>query len=259
MRFLIITFFCFGIITSASGQSTQQFNEPEMVFVKGGTFTMGDVLDDFEVSDEKPTHSVTVKDFYIGKYEISQAEWVAIMGENPSYVKGDNLPVENISWNDVRYFLVQLNAKTGKNYRLPTEAEWEYAAREGGKNLRFGNGKNTINPSEINFTASESWKEAYSIVGEYPNKIVAVNSFAPNALGIYNMSGNVWEWCSDLYIKYSDKSAQNDNDETSDYIHVIRGGAWNTDPKGCRTSARNSNRRAFTNDNLGFRVAFSSN
>ena len=258
MRLLIILFLGFGSFLTVWGQSNQQMNEPEMVFVKGGTFIMGDVLNDYEHSDEKPTYSVTLSDFYIGKYEISQAEWVAIMGKNPSYVKGDSLPVENISWNDVRYFLVQLNAKTGKNYRLPTEEEWEYAAREGGKNVRFGNGKETINPSEINFTAIESWKVAYSIVGEYPNKIVAVNSFVPNALGIYNMSGNVWEWCSDLYEKYSRKSSQNDTDETPDYIHVFRGGAWNSDPQNCRTSARNSNRLTFTNDNLGFRVAYSS-
>ena len=125
---------------------SRQSYEPEVVFVQGGTFTMGDVLNDNEEADEKPTHSVTLSAYNIGKYEVSQAEWVAIMGSNPSVFKGDNLPVDNVSWDDIQVYLQKLNAKSRKNYRLPTEAEWEYAARERGKNVRFGNGKNTIDP-----------------------------------------------------------------------------------------------------------------
>ena len=177
-----------------------------MVTVNGGTFQMGDVMGDNEYPDEKPVHSVTLNSFQIGKYEVSQAEWVAVMGSNPSYFKGDNLPVEQVSWEDVQIYLEKLNSKTGKSYRLPTEAEWEYAAREGGKNRRFGNGKNTIDPSEINFNASADYKKSYSNTGTYRAKTVAVSSFSPNALGLYNMSGNVWEWCSDWYEKIITKT-----------------------------------------------------
>jgi formylglycine-generating enzyme required for sulfatase activity len=236
---------------------TRQSFEPEMVSVSGGTFTMGDVLNDNEYDDEKPTHSVTLSPFYIGKYEVSQAEWVAIMGSNPSYFKGDNLPVENVSWDDVQVYLQKLNAKTGKKYRLPTEAEWEYAAREGGKYVRFGNGKNTIDPAEINFDASASYKKPYSVVGEYRGKTVPVNSFAPNALGIYNMSGNVWEWCSDFGGSYSSTSQQNPTGPTTGSIRVIRGGSWSYNPQNCRATNRNHNTPATRLKNLGFRVVCS--
>jgi formylglycine-generating enzyme len=228
--------------------------DDNMVFVKGGTFTMGDVLNDNEETDEKPTHSVTLSDFYIGKYEVSQAEWIAVMDTNPSYFKGNNLPVEQVSWDDVKVYLQKLNAKTGKNYRLPTEAEWEYAAREGGKNVRFGNGKNTIDPSEINFDASASYKKPYSVVGEYRVKTVAVNSFAPNALGIYNMSGNVWEWCSDWRGAYSSGSQQNPTGPTTGSNRVFRGGSWLSYPQNCRATIRYSSTPAGRHYDLGFRV-----
>lgn len=125
---------------------------------------------------------------------------------------------------------------------MPTEAEWEYAAREGGKNIRFGNGKNTADPSEMNFNASESNKKPYSVVGEYRDKTVAVNSFSPNALGLYNMSGNVWEWCSSV-VKKSDG--------------VIRGGSCLNSPQQCRTTHRPDNTPTDWFGFWGFRVAFS--
>ena len=234
---------------------SHQSYEPEMVTVNGGTFQMGDVMGDNEYPEEKPVHSVTLNTFYLGKYEVSQAEWVAVMGSNPSYFKGDNLPVETVSYEDVQIYLKKLNAKTGKNYRLPTEAEWEYAAREGGKNRRFGNGKNTIDPLEINFDASAEYKKSYSNTGTYRAKTVGVSSFSPNMLGLYNMSGNVWEWCSDWYGTYSSSSQTNPQGATSGSYRVFRGGSCGSYPQDCRASYRNYDSPTYRGNYLGFRVA----
>ncbi len=231
--------------------------EPDMVAVQGGTFQMGDVLDDKEYDSEKPVHKVTLSSFQMGKYEVSQAEWVAVMGTNPSNFKGDNLPVEQVSWDDVQEYLKKLNAKTGKKYRLPTEAEWEYAARERGKNIRFGNGKNVADPSEMSFWSGEGGKKPYSIIGEYQEKTAAVNSFSPNASGLYNMSGNVWEWCSDWFSGYSSSAVSDPTGAATGFHRVIRGGSWADAPLRCRVSHLYNSLPTYRNFNLGFRVAFS--
>ena len=162
-----------------------------MVFVQGGSFQMGS---NNGQSDEKPVHSVTVSDFYIVKYEVTQKEWRDIMGSNPSKWKGDNLPVEKVSWDDVQTFIKKLNAKTGLNYRLPTEAEWEYAARGGNKSNGYKySGSNDI--GSVAWYASNSGSKTHS-----------VGQKKPNELGIYDMTGNVWEWCNDWYGDYSSSS-----------------------------------------------------
>ncbi len=172
-----------------SKQSDSLFS-PQMVLVEGGTFTMG--CTDEQVGDcnddEKPAHQVTVSNFQIGKYEVTQAEWKAVMGNNPSEFKNcDHCPVHLVSWNDVQEFIKKLNQKTGKNYRLPTEAEWEYAARGGQKS------------NKTEFAGSQNldavgWYDHNSDSKPHP-----VGGKAPNELGIYDMSGNVWEWCADWY------------------------------------------------------------
>ena len=165
----------------------------DMVRVEAGTFTMGataEMKDPWD--DEKPTHRVTlINDYYIGKYEVTQALWKAVMGNNPSEFKGDNLPVEQVSWKDCQKFLSKLNRITGKMFRLPTEAEWEYAARGGNKSRGYQySGSNNL--------LDVAWYDDNS-----GRKTHAVGTKQPNELGIYDMSGNVCEWCQDWYGKYN--------------------------------------------------------
>jgi len=187
----------------------------EMVFVKGGCYQMGDTFGDGE-SDEKPVHEVCVDDYYIGKYEVTQGQWKAIMGNNPSYFKdcGDNCPVEQVSWNDIQDFMTKLNNKTGKNYRLPTEAEWEYAAKSGGKSEKYAGG---------NDIDSVAWYTSNSGGKTHP-----VGQKTANGLGIYDMSGNVWEWVNDWYgDKYYGESPKNNpKGSNSGSDRVLRGGCW---------------------------------
>jgi len=216
--------------------------EPEMVFVQGGTFTMG--CTDLECFDwEKPKHQVTVSDFYIGKYPVTQKQWVAVMGSNPSHFKGDNLPVENVSWDDAQEFISKLNAATGKKYRLPTEAEWEYAARGGIKSKGFEySGSNRVD--DVAWYGDNSGWETRPVGTKSPNELV-----------IYDMSGNVWEWCNDWYGDYSNTAKTNPQGPSSGSYRVLRGGGWRYDARRCRVSIRNSSTPVNRNDEFGFRLA----
>jgi formylglycine-generating enzyme required for sulfatase activity len=246
-------------------EANQKIKDLEMpddglVLVTGGTFKMGCTSEQKDCGDdEKPTHQVTLSDFYIGKYEVTQKLWTEIMGENPSYFKnGDNYPVEQVSWDDIQTFLSKLNTKyPNRNYRLPTEAEWEYAARGGGKEVVFGNGKNTLDPKEANFNASAANKTSYSLAGEYRQKTTPVGSFIPNAIGLYDMSGNVWEWCSDWYGSdyYKNSPATNPQGPTSGSYRVLRGGSWSNDPQNCRVASRGYSTPDFRGNSVGFRLA----
>lgn len=226
--------------------------EPEMFFVKGGTFKMGDIF--HEDYGSKPIHTVTLDSFYIGKYEVSQKEWMAVMGNNPSFFKGDNLPVESVSWDSVQIFLQKLNKQTGKKYRLPTEAEWEYAAREGGKIRRFGNGKDMADVNEINFDGEKLYKMPYSKIGIYRKITVPVGSFEPNSLELYDMSGNVAEWCSDWYDKYPIFEEVNPTGPKNGDVKMIRGGSFYSVPEFCRTMVRRNLTPENGESSLGFRV-----
>ena len=183
----------------------------EMIAIKGGTYLMGN-------NDYGPIHTVTLSDFYMGKTEVTQAQWVAIMGSNPSNFKGDNLPVEQVSWDDVKIFLSKLNAKTGKTYRLPTEAEWEYAAG-GGENNRTKYAGTNDESSLGNYV----WYSANS-----NNTTHAVGTKQPNQLGLYDMSGNVWEWCSDWFGAdyYANSPQNNPKGPSTGSSRVLRGGSW---------------------------------
>lgn len=200
----------------------------DMIPVEGGTFTMGATSEQGSSadSDEKPTHRVTLSSFMIGKYEVTQAQWKAVMGSNPSKFKGDNLPVERVSWNGCQTFIKKLNSLTGKNFRLPTEAEWEYAAR-GGNNSQ---GHKYAGSDNIDGVA---WYD-----GNSGDKTHAVGTKQPNELGLYDMSGNVWEWCGDWYGSYSSSVQTNLTDATSCSCRVFRGGGWSANARFCRVSHR---------------------
>jgi len=199
-----------------------------MVYVEGGTFQMGSAEGE---SDEKPVHSVTISSFYIGKYEVTQKEWKEIMGSNPSEFKGDNLPVEQVSWNDVQEYIRKLNAKTGEKYRLPTEAEWEYAAR---------GGASTGSGSPSKYSGSDNIEEVAWYSGNSGSKTHNAGTKAPNELVIYDMSGNLWEWCSDWYGKtyYSSSPSKDPKGPASGEYRVLRGGSWLSHGNGCRSANR---------------------
>ena len=216
-----------------------------MVYVEGGTFTMGATPEQGSDADgdEKPTHQVTLKGFYICKYEVTQAEWKAVMGTNPSKFKGDNLPVESVTWFDCQEFIRKLNELTGKNFRLPTEAEWEYAARGG----RRSYGAKYAGDNDIDKVA---WHKGNSNNTTHP-----VGTKRANELGLYDMSGNVWEWCQDWYGSYSSSAQTNPTGPGSGDDRVLRGGGWDCIAWGCRLSYR-GNFPVSWNDDFGLRLAF---
>lgn len=236
-----------------------------MVFIKGGCFEMGDIFEEGDI-DEIPVHEVCVDDFYLGEHEITQREWKEIMGTNPSFFKdcGDNCPVEQVSFSDVYGFIQKLKEKSGMHYRLPTEAEWEYAARERGLNVRFGTGKDTVGPDEVNFNGESLYKRKYSRTGIFRKKTVPVKSFKPNALGLYDMTGNVFEWTSDWYImNYYEKSPRSNpkgpksglEGPPTGLFRVIRGASYLSPPVEVRVADRNNRRPNYRHSVLGFRLA----
>ena len=220
----------------------------EMVFVEGGTFTMGCTSEQGDdcFGSEKPSHRVTISDFYIGKYEVTQAQWQAVMGSNTSHFKGDNLPVERVSWDDVQEFIRKLNMKTGKQYRLPTEAEWEYAARGGtsSKGYKYSGG---------NTAGNVAWYDENAGGKTHP-----VGTKSSNELGIYDMSGNVWEWCSDWFGNYSSSAQTNPQGPSNGSYHVFRGGSWDYYARRARVAGRYYDTPAYRSNYLGFRLACSS-
>ena len=218
----------------------------EFVFVMGGCFDMGDNFGD-EYANEKPVHEVCVDNFYIGKHEVTQEQWADVMDKNPScYKSGNNYPVESVSWSDVQGFINKLNQKTGENYRLPTEAEWEYAARSGGKREKFSG----IN--EKSRLGSYAWYTKNS-----GNKTHPVGQKKPNGIGIYDMTGNVWEWCQDWYGRYYYRDSPKDNPKgpSSAPLLVIRGGSWSNGPMHLRASRRDYSAPGHGHSNRGFRLA----
>lgn len=228
--------------------------------IPGGIFTIG-CTDEQQscFDDEKPIHQVELSDFYLGKYEVTQQLWREIMGSDPkelAFPNCDQCPVEHVDWDDAQEFIKNLNAKyPGWNYRLPTEAEWEYAAREGGKSILFGNGKNILDPSEANFDASFSPKKSYAIPGINRQKTTPVGSFAPNKLGLFDMSGNVWEWCSDWIGGYNPEYQKNPTGPEYGFNHVIRGGSWYSPPSICRVALREEGTLGGRSICIGFRIA----
>ena len=217
----------------------------DMVEVRGGTFRMGATSEQGSdaYSYEKPVHSVTLSGYYIGKTEVTQALWKAVMGNNPSRFKGDDLPVENVSWDDCQEFIRELNALTGQHFRLPTEAEWEFACR-GGNNSRG------YKYSGNNYIDNVAWYDGNSGQTTHP---VATKS--PNELGIYDMSGNVDEWCSDWWGVYTSGAQTNPKGPYGGSGRVARGCSWLNGARGCRSSFRSYYDPAGRSGILGLRLA----
>jgi formylglycine-generating enzyme required for sulfatase activity len=217
----------------------------DMVYVQGGIFSMGCTSEQGNDCDdrEKPAHQVTLSNYYINRYEVTQALWSAVMGSNPSRFKGcDQCPVEQVSWNAVQEFIKKLNSMTGKNYRLPTEAEWEYAAR-GGRSSQGYKYSGSNNPGGV------GWYN-----GNSSNKTHPVGQKQANELGLYDMSGNVYEWCSDWYGDYSSQSQISPKGPSSGSFRVWRGGSWNYVSRYFRLSYRSYSLPEAGNNYLGFRL-----
>ena len=244
--------------TSGGGSSSGSRHpaEPEMVFVQGGTFWMGctgEQQGDCD-SDESPLHQVTVSSFQIAKFVVTQKQWQLIMGTNVRqqrdkansswsiYGEGDNYPMYYVSWDEAQEFIRRLNAATGKQYRLPTEAEWEYAARGGAKSQGYKySGSNNLN--------NVAWYTDNS--GSITH---AVGTKQPNELGIYDMSGNVWEWCNDWFGTYPASAQRDPMGASSGSFRVNRGGSWYNDATSCRVAYRLNFSPGFRYNFLGFRV-----
>ena len=217
-----------------------------MVPVEGGTFMMGATAEQGSAihSDEKPTHEVTLSDFYIGETEVTQALWLAVMGSNPSDFTGDlKRPVERVSWDDCQEFIAQLNALTGETFRLPTEAQWEFAARGGNKSQ----GYKYAGSNDIDAVAWYSGNNGYVTL--------RVGVLSPNELGLYDMSGNVCEWCNDWYDDYSDAAQTDPAGRAEGYRRVYRGGCWSGSAVCCRVSYRSSSLPAERDGAIGLRLA----
>ena len=216
-----------------------------MVRVEGGTFMMGATSEQGSdaFDDEKPAHQVTLSSFSIGKYEVTQEEWQVVMGSNPSSFKGAKRPVENVSWMDCQEFIRKLNRLTGKRFRLPTEAEWEYAARGGNRSVGY------------KYAGSDNLGSVAWYDGNSGNETHPVGQKSPNELGLYDMSGNVCEWCQDWYGSYSSSSQTNPSGASSGSRRVFRGGCWRFIWRYCRSSLRYFDTPSSRSFDLGLRLA----
>ncbi len=225
----------------------------EFVWVPGGCFRMGDTFGDGR-GDEKPVHEVCVDGFWMGKTEVTQSQWQGIMGNNPSnFNKGDSYPVEEVSWNDVQNFIRKLNSSNNRTFRLPTEAEWEFAARSGGQQEKYAG---TSSESDL---GDYTWYRNNSRGLFMTNGTRPVGQKRPNGGGLYDMNGNVWEWCSDWYdYDYYQRSPRNNpQGPPSGETHVGRGGSWSYNAIYQRLSLRGRFDPDYLNYDLGFRLVSS--
>jgi formylglycine-generating enzyme required for sulfatase activity len=240
----------------------------EMVMIPGGSFMMGSPEEEEDSNDdERPQHQVTIKAFCLGKYQVTQAQWKAVavfpqvnreLTQDPSNFKGDNRPVEQVSWEDAVEFCDRLSQYTGRTYRLPSEAEWEYACRAGTTTpFHFGE---TITTDLVNYNGNYTYGQGSK--GVYRKETTEVGSFGvANNFGLYDMHGNVWEWCQDdWHSDYEgapiDGSAWLDNEESSNR-KLLRGGSWYDNPERCRSAFRSYDNLDSISDSIGFRVVCS--
>ena len=232
----------------------------KMITVEGGTFTMGtkDVQGNNDFYLEKPAHQVTLSSYSIGETEVTQALWLAVMGSNPSifssrnnYTENLQRPVEYVTWNECQTFIAKLNQLTGKNFRLPTEAEWEYAARGG----KLSQGYEYAGSNTIDDVAWYLYNIPSLTSGSGDHGTQTVATKAPNELGLYDMSGNVEEWCQDWWGDYTNGAQINPTGPASGSYRVIRGGSWYGNASGCRVSCRRLYVPLSASNNVGLRLA----
>ncbi|MFM6054719.1 MAG: formylglycine-generating enzyme family protein, partial [Sphaerospermopsis kisseleviana] len=250
-NFEVVTTDSTGSIINRRNSSARYFTEDlgngvtlEMVEIPGGTFLMGSPESEAQRdSDEGPQRQVTVPSFFMGKYPLTQAQYQAIMGDNPSGFKGywfnqltNQRPVETVSWDDAVNFCERLSQKTGKTYRLPSEAQWEYACRAGTTTpFYFGE---SITPDLVNYDGNNPYGSAPK--GEYRERTTDVGTFPPNAFGLYDMHGNVWEWCLDDYKDRYNNASTDGSAVTvsSENDKLLRGGSWGNSARSCRSADR---------------------
>ncbi|MBD2625814.1 formylglycine-generating enzyme family protein [Anabaena variabilis FACHB-164] len=250
-----------GSITKESNQQAKYFEEDlgngvklQMVQIPGGKFLMGSPASEKDrESDESPQHEVTVPGFFMGRYEVTQAQYQAIIGSNPSNFKGENRPVEQVSWDDAVKFCQALTERTGKTYRLPSEAEWEYACRAGTTTpFYFGE---SITPELVNYNSNIPYAAAPK--GKYRQQTTEVGIFPPNSFGLYDMCGNTWEWCQDYY-QNNYTGTPNDGrawlKTISKEYRLMRGGSWSRAASGCRSANRHWHSPDARGNHYGFRV-----
>ena len=215
----------------------------KMVAVEGGTFQMGQTSEQDHSYDAKPVHSVTLSNYAISETEVTQGLWKAVMGNNPSHFKGDNKPVESVSWNECQEFIRKLNSLTGRRFRLPTEAEWEFAARGGKNSLGF------------RYAGGDDLRKVGIYEESVGDETYPVKSKLPNELGLYDMSGNVSEWCADWYGQYPPYSQTNPTGPSFGSHRIHRGGDWLTDLSDCNISERGCTTPSNSGKYIGFRLA----
>ncbi len=283
-EFEVVTVDAKGKVVERQKRQAQYYREDlgdgvclDLVVIPGGTFLMGAPTGEKDRSnDEGPQHQVTVPAFLMGKYPVTQAQHYKVMGDNPSYFKGENRPVESVTWHQAVEFCQRLSQQTGREYRLPSEAEWEYACRAGTMTpFHFGK---TITTELANYRGTDmeykgktySGKYGYGPHGIYRNQTTEVGSFPPNDFGLYDMHGNVWEWCQDVWHDNyqgapTDGSAWNEeenqnlwflsgsawNERGNQNRRILRGGAWYSYPRNCRSACCYDDPAARTG---GFRV-----
>ena len=241
--FFTLCMIAFAAVAAAQSSYVESVIDMRMVWVDGGTFMMGAAVEQNDAHyNEKPAHQVAVDGYWIAATEVTQAQWKAVMGSNPSTFKGEDNPVDNVSWRDAQTFCEKLSRMTGKRYALPTEAQWEYAARGGNKSK----GTKYSGSSKADMVA---WHDGNSDNTSHP-----VAQKRPNELGLYDMSGNLYEWCCDRYAPYTSAPQTNPTGAASGDYYTLRGGSWHYAEQTCRITDRINDLPQCVNDYYGLRI-----
>jgi eukaryotic-like serine/threonine-protein kinase len=263
--FEVVTVNVTGQVISREQKSARYFTEDlgggvtlEMVEIPAGDFMMGSPVGELERRDsEGPQRRVNITRFFIGRFVVTQAQWQAVMGSNPAYFKGNNLPVERVSWNDAQVFCKKLSQQTGRTYRLPSEAEWEYACRAGTTTpFHFGP---TLTPELANYNGEYS-SYGSGPKGQYRQQTTPVGSFAANGFGLHDMHGNVLEWCLDHWHQNYNGAPTNGRawiENGYSFSRVLRGGSWFYSPEDCRSAFRSGYDLEGRSDFFGLRLVMS--